>query len=255
MKGEKAAGPTGSRPGVAARREAETRRRPRPRITLVRHGEPEWAPGGGPTVNDPGLTAFGAAQARAAAEALAREPVDAIYVSPYLRAQQTADPLVAATGIEPTTIEAFAEYGYDFEGMTQEQVDALFVAASRRPLPEHWEGLPGGESFHDFHARVSGGAARVLARHGIRPERRHDFTVWHVEAKPPSIVVVAHGGTNAVLCAHLLDVRPLPWEWIRFESALGAYSVVHARPLGEEGCVWSLQNFNELDHLRAAGLL
>ncbi|UCE86784.1 MAG: histidine phosphatase family protein [Deltaproteobacteria bacterium] len=249
-KSEPSAAPRG-----AARREAESRRGPRPRLTLLRHGEPEWAPAGGPTVNDPGLTPFGAAQARAAADALAREPIDAIYVSPYRRAQETAEPLVRATGLEPVTLDALAEYGYDFEGMTQEQVDALFVEAARRPLRDHWDGLPGGESFHAFHDRVAKGVAELLARHAIRPERREDFTVWHVEAKPPSLVVVAHGGTNAVLCAHLLDVRPVPWEWIRFESALAAYSVVQARPLGEEGCVWSLQNFNELDHLRGAGLL
>ena len=88
-----------------------------------------------------------------------------------------------------------------------------------------------------------------------RPERRHDYTVWHLADAPPALVVVAHGGTNAVLCAHLLDIRPVPWEWIRFESSLASYSVVRARSLGDEGRVWSLQNFNELNHLRAAGLL
>ena len=68
------------------------------------------------------------------------------------------------------------------------------------------------------------------------------------------IAVVAHGGTNAVALAHLLDVRPVPWEWLRFESELAAYSVVHARPIGPRGAVWSLQNFNEIDPLVEAGL-
>jgi hypothetical protein len=31
--------------------------------------------------------------------------------------------------------------------------------------------------------------------------------------------------------------------------------VVQARALGDQGHVWSLQNFNELDHLRSARLL
>ena len=38
------------------------------------------------------------------------------------------------------------------------------------------------------------------------------------------------------------------------ESELAAFSVAQARPLGPNGCVWSLQNFNEVDHLAAAGL-
>mgnify|MGYP003409244974 CR=1 FL=1 len=62
-------------------------------------------------------------------------------------------------------------------------------------------------------------------------------------------------GADTDRLTHLLDVRPVPWEWLRFESALAAYSVLQARALGGEGNVWSLQNFNELDHLRAAGLL
>jgi hypothetical protein len=66
--------------------------------------------------------------------------------------------------------------------------------------------------------------------------------------------VVAHGGTNAVALAHLLDIRPVPWEWLRFESELAAFSVVQARAVGPDGFTWSLQNFNEIDQLRREGL-
>ena len=94
----------------------------------------------------------------------------------------------------------------------------------------------------------------LLARHGVVTEREDEFTVWRLPPQRHRIAIVAHGGTNAVALAHLLDVRPVPWEWIRFESELAAFSVVQARPLGPDGQVWSLQNFNELDHLRAEGL-
>ena len=243
-----------AKPGLAAEREAWVRSRPHARVTLLRHGEPDWAPGGGPTVADPGLTPFGRAQAEAAARRLARERVDAIYASPYRRAQETAEPLAKATGLDVVTVDDLAEIGIHFAGLSQEEVDRIFVEASRRPLPDHWEGWPGGETFVDFHERVTRGITEVLAGHAIRPERRHDFNVWHVPERAPALVVVAHGGTNAVLLTHLLDVRPVPWEWLRFESALAAFSVAQSRPLGERGHVWSLQNFNELDHLRAAGL-
>ena len=176
-------------------------------------------------------------------------------MSPYRRSQETARPLAEVTGIEPVTVEALAEIGIDFEGLTQEEVDRTFVEAARRPLAEHWNGWPRGEGFREFHARVTGGIADVLGRHRIQPESRDDFTIWHAPEGALHVVIVAHGGTNAVLLTHLLDVRPVPWEWLRFESALAAYSVAQARPLGEQGCVWSLQNFNELDHMRAAGLL
>ena len=57
-----------------------------------------------------------------------------------------------------------------------------------------------------------------------------------------------------MLLTHLLDVRAVPWEWMRFESELASFSVVQARTIGDQGHVWSLQNFNAIDPLRGAGL-
>src|SRR5262245_48544998 len=247
-------GPLPSDGGPAALREREARNRRHPTITLVRHGDPDWAPGGGPAVDDPGLTVFGKRQADAVAAALAKTPLDFLYVSPYRRSRETAEPIARATGRAARVVSGLAEIGVAVAGLTQEEVDRYFEAGSRRPLHEHWDGWPGAETFHDFHARVTGALVGLLAEHGIRGEREHDFTVWSAPATPVSIAIVAHGGTNSVLLTHLLDVRPVPWEWLRFESQLAAYSVAEARPLGERGMVWSLQNFNEVDHLRAAGL-
>jgi len=242
-----------ARPEDAAVREARNRAQPHARVFLVRHAEPDWAPGGR-SVNDPELTPFGVAQARATARRLAGERIDAIYASPYRRSQQTAAALGEATGLPVATLEGLAEVGVAVDGLSQEEVDRYFVAGSRRPLHEHWQGWPGAESFHDFHARVTGAVAEALGRHGMRAARQHDFTVWSMPERRPRIALVAHGGTNAVALTHLLDVRPVPWEWLRFESELAAFSVVQARPVGPDGHVWSLQNFNEIDHLRAAGL-
>ncbi len=235
-------------------REAEQRERSPAQVVLLRHGEPDWNPGGGGSVRDPGLSAFGRAQARAAADAISRHPIDAIYVSPYRRSQETAIPLAEATGIEPITVEGLAEIGIEISGMPSDEVDRYFRELSRRPLRDHWEGWPGAETFYDFHARVTTALTETLARHEMKPIKEHDFTVWSAPERRPSIVIVAHGGTNAVSTTHLLDVRPVPWEWLRFESELAAYTVLQARPLGERGLVWALVNFNELDHLRNAGL-
>ncbi len=237
-------------PGGQSRREAELRRRAPAQIVLVRHGEPDWTPDGRAVVDDAGLTARGRVQAEAVAHALAELSFDAIYVSPLRRAQETAEPLAKALGIEPRTLEELAEIGIEVAGLTQEEVDKYFRAATQRPLRDHWDGWPGGESFHDFHVRVCKGASTLLERHGVRARREDDFTVWTPGDERPRIAVVAHGGTNAVLLTHLLDVRPVPWEWMRFETELAAYSVVQARELGGTGFVWSLQNFNEVDHLK-----
>ena len=251
-----ASNPAELRPAAngAAAREARERAEPHANVVLLRHAEPDWDPGGGGAVLDPGLTAFGRAQSRAAAERLARRPLDAIYVSPCRRAQETAAPLAEASGIEPVRVEGLAEIGVAVKGLTQGEVDRYFVEGSMRPLSEHWEGWPGAETFHAFHARVAAALESVLARHGVTSTREHDFGVWHFAQRRPSLAVVAHAGTNAVALAHLLDVRPVPWEWLRFESELAAYSVLQARPIGPSGYVWSLQNFNEIGHLCAAGV-
>jgi probable phosphoglycerate mutase len=242
------------RAGGQADTEDSRRDQARTELILLRHGEPDWVPDGERAVSDAALTEYGAAQARAAARAIAEEPVDAIYVSPLRRAQETARPLAEATGLTPITVPGLAEIGIDTGGMTQTQADRFFVEAMARPLQDFWDGFPGGESFRDFHGRVTEALGELLATHDLVAERSEDFTIWHAPPRRQNLIVVAHGGTNAVLLTHLLDVRPVPWEWIRFEMELAAYAVVRARPVGERGCLWSLVNFNEIDPLRAAGL-
>lgn len=240
--------------GAAAEREAATRAQPHAQLTLVRHGEPDWAPQGGRSVEDPGLTPFGSRQAASTAGLLTDQRFDALYVSPCRRAQETAAIVGEAIGVRPVTVDALAELGVAVAGFTQEEVDRYFVEGMGRPLNEHWDGWPGAETFHAFHERVTGGITEILARHSCRPSREHDFTVWDLPERKPSIAIVAHGGTNAVILTHLLDIQPVPWEWLRFETGLAAVSILQARATGSRGHVWSLQNFNREEHLFEAGL-
>jgi broad specificity phosphatase PhoE len=206
-------------------------------------------------VSDPTLTPFGAWQAKASARILAAEhQFDALYVSPHRRARETADPLVKEAGLEPVTVDQLAEVGVAVEGFSSEEADRYFVEGSRRPLGEHWNGWPDAETFHDFHERVTSGITDILLRHACRSYREHDFTVWDLPEEKPSIAIVAHMGTNAVILTHLLDIRPVPWEWLRFETGLAAYSILQARPIGPQGYVWSLLQFDREDHLVQARL-
>src|SRR5262249_47817922 len=140
------------RPGDAATREARRRGDPHARVTLLRHGEPDWVPTGGASVPDPGLTPYGRAQARAAAARTAPAGGGAIYVSRSRRGRETAEPLARATGIAPVTLPGLAEIGVNVGGLSQDAVDRYFTEASQRPLAQHWSGWPGAEAFRDFHA-------------------------------------------------------------------------------------------------------
>ena len=120
---------------------------------------------------------------------------------------------------------------------------------------------PGAITRREQRLRLDAQVEIVLLRHG-EPDWtpggglsvEDEFTVWALPPRRNRIVLVAHGGTNAVALTHLLDVPAVPWEWNRFELELAAYAVAQSRPVGMTGFVWCLQNFNEVDHLRAAGL-
>lgn len=239
--------------GVQAAREARQRSDFAALLTIVRHGEPDWetyeqVPEG------PVLTRRGRLQAEAAGAALSESSYDALFASPLRRARQTAEAVGAAIGLEPEIADGLEEIRIRPD-LTQEEVDRYFTEAIARPLDQHWEGWPeSGETFREFHTRVTEELARILGRFGIEATPHGEFTIWSPPSERRSIVLAAHGGTNAALVTHLLDIAPVPWEWLRFESELASYSVLALRAIGSDRYVWSLQNFNEVDHLRKNGL-
>jgi probable phosphoglycerate mutase len=124
-------------------------------LVFVRHGEPEWARDG-LTVDDPQLTDRGRRQADLLAERLAGEPFDRLVVSPLRRARETMAPIEARLGGEAIVLDWLAEIRNPrWEGTPAENVERIFADSRGRPASQHWDGLPGGESFRDFHERVT----------------------------------------------------------------------------------------------------
>lgn len=222
-------------------------------IVLVRHGEPHWEPGGR-AVDEPQLTALGHEQARRVAKALSGDPFDAVYVSPLLRARETAAPLLEALGHEPIVQPWLAELRLPtLEGLTSQQVEAFFREARARDLEVHWEGLPGGETFRHFYERVSSGIESLLVGdHPLGIHENSGYRVWNVpEDAPRRLLIVAHAGTNAVILSHLLGIEPVPWAYVRFESAWTGISRIQSVALAS-GEIWRLEVFSDTSHL--AGL-
>ena len=226
-------------------RESRTRESLPVEVVLVRHGEPDWDRAF-ETRSDPGLTLLGERQADLVAAHLKRQPVVAVYCSPLVRAKETAAAIAAAQELDPQIIHGLEEIRVPvLESVSQSEVDAYFAAAARRPLIDRWEGYPGGESFRDFHARVTSAIQSILAQYGVHPSSTGEFTVWNAPARAHTlrIGIVAHGGTNSVILAHLLGIAPVPWEWFRFETPLAAVSNIALRAISDEVYVWSLQRF------------
>src|SRR6266850_2508362 len=91
-------------------------------LLLIRHGQSEGNAEqrfGGHTATP--LSALGRRQAQATAQALASEPLSAIYSSDLVRAIETATPLAQLTGVEIEATESFRERSVGvMEGLTFE---------------------------------------------------------------------------------------------------------------------------------------
>lgn len=215
-------------------------------IILVRHGEPEWVKDGR-TVADPGLTPLGVSQARAVAARLAAlDGIDEILTSPARRAQETAEHLELSIGATALTIADLTEIRVPWDNTPGEVVERAFREARHRPLDEWWDGLGGGESFREFHVRITEAFEALLRQRGVQQlPQQH---LWHDDGSGHRIVVFAHGGTNAVILGHLLGLEPTPWEWERFVSNHGAIIRLRTTPLAGEH-VMSLWEANGVSHL------
>jgi len=139
---------------------------------------------------DPPLSATGRTQADAAATALARLPVAALYASDLTRARETAGPAAAALGVPVRTVKAFRERHFGaWEGCRP--------ADLARDRPGDWDRMwhdpdfapPGGESLAALSTRVLPAVAEVVAAH------------------PGELVaVVAHGGSIRVAVSQVLGL-------------------------------------------------
>jgi len=151
------------------------------RIIAVRHGETAW------NVDsriqgqlDVGLNDNGRWQARRVGEALAAEPISAVYSSDLGRAHQTAQTIAEAAGIDVVPTEGLRERGFGlFEGKTFDEIHQTWPEHAqnwRRRIPE-WKPPEGGESLLELRERVTRTLTELAARH-----------------PGEQIVVVAHGG-------------------------------------------------------------
>lgn len=155
------------------------------RIIAIRHGETAW------NVDtrlqghlDIALNTTGIWQAGRVAQALADEPIDAVYASDLLRAWQTANAIAHATEAPLLAHQGLRERGFgEFEGKTYAEIEATWPEASQlwRKREPHWA-PPGGESLTTMRERILT-TASTLAQQHIGGQ----------------IVLVAHGGVMDIL--------------------------------------------------------
>jgi broad specificity phosphatase PhoE len=176
-------------------------------LYVVRHGE-TWANAEHRYLGslDPGLTERGKQQAQAL-EAQLPSHIDAMIVSPRLRAQQTADILNRGRYLQLQTMDCFRERDVGvFEGLTQAEAKDLHPHLWSQNITRQWDiGPTGGESIADVVMRVREGLLGlaetlpskivVLVAHGfiaktIRALAMQDFSDFYDWQLPNGNVLV-----------------------------------------------------------------
>jgi 2,3-bisphosphoglycerate-dependent phosphoglycerate mutase len=173
---------------------------------------------------DPPLAPLGVDQATALAAIVGPDDFDALYVSPLLRARQTADPLAERTGLDPTVVDGLAEW--DRHARSYVPLEEL-----RREAPEVIEAMAKGQwsvlgiDMDTFVARVNDTIDDISGSH--RGQR---------------VAMVCHGGViNAYLSQVLGLASPL-----FFEPGYTSVSRVRVSSSGTRGVL----SINETGHLR-----
>ncbi len=193
-------------------------------LILIRHALPLRVEAvDGPA--DPPLAPLGFSQADALAGIVQPDEYDALYVSPLLRARQTADPLATRTGLTPTIADGLAEW--DRHSRAYVPLEDL-----RRESPEVLEAMALGQ----------------WDRLGIDMEafvERVNDTVDGIASSHPSqrVAVVCHGGVINAFVSRVLGLS----SPLFFEPGYTSVSRVRVSRAGGRGVL----SINETGHLRA----
>lgn len=138
------------------------------RLCLVRHGETEWnAEGRVQGQTDIPLSAYGLAQAEAAAQVLGGQDFSAVYSSDLLRVRQTAEPSVRRLALPLQLDPALRERHYGI-------FERLLYTEVRSRYPEHYARFQSkdpdydfetGESLRTFFERTLSAVKSIAERH------------------------------------------------------------------------------------------
>jgi 2,3-bisphosphoglycerate-dependent phosphoglycerate mutase len=204
-------------------------------LIVVRHGaSAPLAPGESfPLIGghgDPPLASEGMTQAISVAERLHGEPLRALFITPLQRTAQTAEPLVAATGLRPVVIEDLREVhlGEWEGGEYRRRMHERDPIAMQALMEERWDAIPGGEPMDQLAQRVGAGLERMLSEIG----------------PGGTGVAVLHGGVIGELCRQV--TRSRPFAFIHADNC--SITRIVQFPTGHR----LLRSFNDTAHLNGA---
>jgi probable phosphoglycerate mutase len=209
-------------------------------LLLIRHGDAiptadEIIPSG--VYDDLPLSSIGRRQVHLLTERLKEQQFDAIYSSPLLRCQQTAEPLAKALGLTPIIVEGIREIrlgriitlpepgpGEDLDILTKALHERQAEITRRAAREGNWDAVGDNEPSKAFRQRVVESIDAIAQQHiGQR------------------VLVFAHGGTINAYAAEALGLE----RDFFFPCANTSITIVRAN--GTHRVVFTL---NDVGHLK-----
>ncbi|WP_438449249.1 histidine phosphatase family protein [Gorillibacterium sp. sgz5001074] len=188
------------------------------KITFIRHGQMAGDPFVCPERPVRGCLseAYGVLQAKATAEALKHKIYTHAFSSPYGRALQTAEIVLAGRDTDLRVLPFLYEWmpNRELEKLPSTVHEEMERQAGDAYAEETWK-TELGEGYYDMCARIIPPFLKELG--GLGVHGRMGGFVLEERARELSLAVFAHGGTLGVLLGFLLGVRPFPVSSFSFE--------------------------------------
>ncbi len=246
------------------------------RIIFIRHGEPDY--------RSDGLTENGKLEAQALAQRIKNWDVDAFYVSPLGRAQETAEPTLSLQNRTATTLPWLREYSYPVinpnhhnKSVAWDFVPSHFTTEPKMLSMEEWvDAVPNcdqpllKENLHivwdsldkllEEYGYVRDG---MFYRNKNREFRHMTSTVrdncFHVANELPyedggqTIVMFCHFGVSCLMLSHLLNI---PFELLAmgFVFPTGSVTIANTEERWDNESYFRLQTTGDVSHLLNAGV-
>ena len=198
------------------------------RLLLVRHGQTELSHENTFCgVTEAPLTTEGHRQAELLAEHLRQESIDAIYCSPQIRAQETAQPIARMLGIELQTQARLREMNF---GQWERSVRTELARENPQALAAWERGSwmaqpPGGETQQEVIARVVPCVIDLLNKHTGQ-----------------TILLVSHKSALRLLMGNMLNMSLPANRSLRLDPA----SISELRVTGDSTQLYRYNNTNHL---------
>lgn len=221
------------------------------RLVIIRHGDPDYS--------IDSLTSVGWAEAEALSERLLKMNIDAIYVSPLGRAQDTAKPYLEKSGKSFKTLDFLREFspkvkrpGIDGIGVSWDWLPGEFADRDYFFDKDAWHTAPefleaGVKEEYD---RVTKAFDELLANHGYV----RDGMLYRAERpNHDTIVFVCHFGVEAVLLSHLFGVSPMTL-WHSACALPTSVTTLYTEERREGIVYFRMSAFGDISHLYAKGM-